>query len=69
MHLVLSYMVVYVFLDIVECDTGAHSCHANAACTNTPGAYTCACMNGFTGDGQTCTGETNKIIHQALTQV
>lgn len=32
------------------------NCNANAACTNTPGSFTCACMTGYTGDGITCTG-------------
>jgi hypothetical protein len=44
--------------DIDECAPGrANNCSANALCTNTPGAYMCACNYGFTGNGYTCTGE------------
>ena len=31
------------------------ACGANAACTNAPGTYACACSPGFAGDGQLCT--------------
>ncbi len=40
--------------DIDECSLGTATCDPNAACTNTPGSYTCACLTGFSGDGQTC---------------
>lgn len=36
--------------DVDECDV-AEPCHALARCDNTPGAYACTCLPGFTGDG------------------
>ena len=44
--------------DINECLTSGHTCHSNATCNNTAGSYTCACKNGFLGDGRTCRGKT-----------
>ncbi|WP_437933073.1 EGF domain-containing protein [Sorangium sp. So ce341] len=41
--------------DIDECALGTDDCDANAACTNTPGSFTCACNTGYSGDGTTCT--------------
>ena len=46
-----------LFLDINECSTGADACDVNAKCKNTVGSYTCICKNGFTGNGETCTGK------------
>ncbi len=37
-----------------ECSEGSDSCDANAACTNSDGAYDCACLDGFEGDGFAC---------------
>ena len=38
--------------DIDECSTGElNECDVNANCTNTPGDYECACLDGFEGDG------------------
>lgn len=39
-------------IDIDECDAanGANRCGANSICINTPGAYTCHCKPGFTGN-------------------
>ena len=45
------------FIDIINCDVD-DSCHDNATCTDANGNYTCACKDGFTGDGFNCTGET-----------
>jgi hypothetical protein len=39
--------------DIDEC-FGENNCDVNALCTNTQGSYTCACKEGFSGDGFTC---------------
>ncbi|TNF31813.1 MAG: hypothetical protein EP329_11810, partial [Deltaproteobacteria bacterium] len=41
--------------DIDECAAGSDNCDANATCTNTVGAFTCACNDGYEGDGVTCT--------------
>ncbi|WP_434041805.1 MULTISPECIES: LamG-like jellyroll fold domain-containing protein [Sorangium] len=41
--------------DVNECALGTDNCDANAACTNTPGSFTCACNAGYEGDGVTCT--------------
>ena len=43
--------------DIDECSTNSHSCDVNAVCSNNVGSYACSCKAGFTGDGNTCTGE------------
>ena len=43
-------------LDINECADGSNDCSANATCTNTLGDYTCACDQGYSGDGTTCVG-------------
>ena len=42
--------------DVDECSIGVDNCDTNAACTNTPGSYTCACNTGYTGNGVICTG-------------
>ena len=43
--------------DIDECANDADDCDTNAACTNTPGDFTCTCNQGYTGDGVTCMGK------------
>ena len=43
--------------DIDECFTNSYSCDVNAVCSNTVGLYICACKAGYSGDGNTCTGE------------
>ena len=40
--------------DLDECQLGAHSCHALAACTNGDGSFTCSCTAGYTGTGTAC---------------
>ena len=34
-------------VDINECETDAHTCGANAQCTNTPGEHICSCSPGY----------------------
>lgn len=43
--------------DLDECSNGTHQCSVNAQCVNTPGSYRCACAEGFSGDGFTCSGK------------
>ena len=38
-------------MDVDDCNTD------NGTCSNTVGAFTCACNTGFGGDGVVCTGE------------
>ena len=42
--------------DINEC-VEQSPCDENAQCANTPGSFTCACNEGYSGDGMTCTGQ------------
>ena len=49
------------FLDNNECADGTNNCHANAACTNTDGSFTCACNTGYSGNGVTCTGRAENV--------
>ncbi|CAD6188275.1 unnamed protein product [Caenorhabditis auriculariae] len=39
--------------DINECDS-SHMCHSKAVCSNLNGSYSCACVEGFRGDGFMC---------------
>jgi len=41
-------------LKVDECATGAHNCDDNALCTNTEESFTCACNEGYNGNGYTC---------------
>ena len=42
--------------DIDECTANIHRCNLNASCTNNLGSFTCNCFPGFSGNGQTCSG-------------
>lgn len=37
-----------------ECALGTHNCSPDATCTDTVATYTCACLDGFQGDGVVC---------------
>jgi hypothetical protein len=41
--------------DVDECAAGTHTCSADATCTNVAPGFSCACNDGFTGDGMDCT--------------
>ena len=49
------YHIMYIS-DINECE-GPSPCDENAQCANTIGSFTCACNEGYSGDGMTCTGQ------------
>ena len=51
----LCYFLFPNFVDTDECLT-VSPCHANAACSNTEGSYTCLCNSGYSGDGVSCDG-------------
>jgi len=49
-----------------ECTDNGHNCHAEATCTNTPpGAFTCDCDEGWSGNGVQCT-DINECNNAAL---
>lgn len=46
-----------VFTDVNECDLRpkVHTCIRKISeCINIPGSYSCRCLEGYEGDGQTC---------------
>ena len=46
----------YLIPDVNECDINANDCATDATCVNTNGSFTCACNQGFEGDGTLCQG-------------
>lgn len=50
------YTAIFWFPDIQECETEADDCDENAECTNNVGTFSCACFDGYSGDGKTCEG-------------
>ena len=40
--------------DINECALGTAGCNANATCADTEGSFTCLCLQGYEGDGESC---------------
>jgi len=55
-------MIKNLILDVNECLTNNGGCHAQAICTNTPGSFTCACKDGYSGNGFDCEGTINLIF-------
>lgn len=62
------YIGPYYFIvsDVNECSSDtlsanhthyANNCHNDANCTNTKGSYYCTCLNGYSGNGVSCTGK------------
>ena len=50
-------LLVFLVLDMDECNTFSGLCHADAVCENTVGSFICTCNAGFTGDRRFCVGE------------
>ena len=57
-HHFLKKVVILKFKnkDINECSTNNGGCSSNAKCTNNVGSFSCACNDGYSGDGFTCNG-------------
>ena len=56
LNIVRCALVLNVNADNDECTMGTNNCHANAECTNTPGSFSCDCVQGYSGDGVDCIG-------------
>ena len=45
-------------IDIDECATNVHNCDSLvASCANSMGSFVCTCIQGYSGDGITCSGK------------
>merc|ERR1712032_435630 len=55
--------------DVNECmgPGETHKCHADAACSNTPGSYECVCNDGYDGDGFDCVKQADNSLNQVTT--
>lgn len=51
------FQIILIDTAVDECSEGTDTCDAQATCTDTDDAYTCACNNGYTGDGESCSGK------------
>jgi len=51
-----------VVTDVDECANNNGNCNSQAKCTNTPGSFTCTCLDGYSGDGITCSGNEWTIV-------
>lgn len=55
----LMFLLPFIHTDIDECTSNSHNCHASlATCKNTFGSFKCNCIQGYTGDGVLCLGDT-----------
>ena len=52
--------------DIDECAADSNPCDKNAECTNSDGSYSCACKQGFTGNGTVCEGICDVVAKQKI---
>ena len=55
-----------LFVDIDECSNRSHVCDVNANCTNTNGSHNCSCKEGYTENGQVCSGAL-KLLMDVIT--
>ena len=47
--------------DLRGCAGHIGTCHGNAICKDIPGSYLCACDDGFTGNGISCSGRKYRV--------
>ena len=47
-------ILVFLAIDVDECEMETHVCDTNANCTNTMGSYECHCRRGWSGSGLEC---------------
>ena len=40
--------------------------NVNAECVNSVGSYSCQCKQGYTGDGDNCTGQSNNELESKV---
>ena len=52
--------------DIDECADNNGACSPDANCTNTPGSFTCTCIEGYSGDGINCSGNISSMYVSTL---
>ena len=52
--LIFAYMLTAL---VDECTINADNCDTQATCTDTDLSFTCACNQGYAGDGTSCTGK------------
>lgn len=48
-------------LDVDECET--NPCAAAGICTNAVGSFECECLDGYSGNGFTCTGKASSYCY------
>ena len=59
----------FLFIDIDEC-IGSSPCPSTGGiCTNTRGSYSCACAEGFTGNGISCSGKEAFFLKHAVNKL
>ena len=56
---------LFCFSDVNECvEDKATQCHVHALCTNNDGSYTCACSDGYFGNGINCRGNILFVLNR-----
>ena len=59
-----SFHYLSFITDINECASSeTNECHTNAVCNNTDGSFVCRCLDGYQGDGRSCTGKRFTFAH------
>ena len=58
--------VLFLPVDINECELRISNCDVNANCINTFSSFECTCSAGFMGDGFNCTSKGLTLSHLYL---